>query len=166
MMAEQVDKASILDDVRSKYVAREAILAPLDEAQMTTPGVIGDWSIKDILAHITAWQHRLLTWLYAARHNEEPTISGPDSEEEMDRLNEQFYKENKSRPLADVLGDFRSSYLQIVEAVQAMPEEDLIDPRRFAWLDGDSLRQLVAGETYDHYEEPRQQSQERVSKAQ
>ena len=160
MMAEQVDKASILDELRSKYVALEAILAPLDEAQMTTPGVIGDWSIKDILAHITAWQHRLLTWLYAARHNEEPTISGPDSEEEMDRLNEQFYKENKSRPLADVLGDFRSSYLQIVEAVQAMPEEDLIDPRRFAWLDGDPLRQLVAGDTYDHYEEHRQQIEE------
>jgi hypothetical protein len=59
-----------------------------------------------------------------------------------------------------VLGDFRSSYLQIVEAVQAMPEEDLIDPRRFAWLDGDSLRQLVAGDTYDHYEEHRQQIEE------
>jgi hypothetical protein len=159
-MAEQMDKASILDELRSKYVALEAILAPLDEAQMTKTGVIGDWSIKDILAHITAWQDRLLAWLHAARHNEEPTISGPDSEEEMDRLNEQFYKENRSRPLADVLGGFRSSYLQIVEAVQAMPEEDLIDPHRFAWLNGDSLRQLVAGDTYDHYEEHRQQIEE------
>ncbi len=159
-MANQVDKASILDELRSKYVALEAILAPLDEAQMTKTGVIGDWSIKDILAHITAWHHRLLARLHAARHNEEPTISGPDSEEEMDRLNEQFYKENKSHPLADVLGGFRSSYLQIVEAVQAMPEEDLIDPHRFAWLNGDSLRQLVAGDTYDHYEEHRQQIEE------
>ncbi len=156
-MANQVDKASILDELRSKYAALEGILAPLDEAQMTTPGVIGDWSIKDILAHMSAWQHRLLAWLYAARHNEDPTISGPDSVEEMDRLNEQFYKENKSRPLADVLGDFRSSYLQIVEAVQAMREEDLIDPQRFAWLSGDSLRQLVAGDTFEHYQEHQQQ---------
>ncbi len=164
-MANQVDKASILDELRTKYVALEAILAPLDETQMTKTGVIGDWSIKDILAHITAWQDRLLAWLHAARHNEEPTISGPDSEEEMDRLNEQFYKENRSRPLADVLGDFRSSYLQIVEAVQAMPEEDLIDPHRFAWLNGDSLRQLVAGDTYDHYEEHRQQIEEWLARS-
>src|SRR5260370_30538123 len=147
-MAEQMDKASILDELRSKYVALEAILAPLDEAQLTTPGVIGDWSIKDILAHITAWHHRLLARLHAARYNEEPTISGPNSEEEMDRLNEQFYKENKSRPLADVLGDFRSSYLQIVEAVPAMPEEDLIAPRRLALLDGGSVPQPCACETY------------------
>lgn len=164
-MAEQMDKASILDELRSKYAALEGILAPLDEAQMTTPGVIGNWSIKDILAHISSWQHRLLAWLHAARHNEEPTISGPDSEEEMDRLNEQFYKENRSRPLADVLGGFRSSYLQIVEAVQAMPEEDLIDPQRFSWLNGDSLRQLVAGDTYDHYQEHRQQIEEWLARS-
>lgn len=164
-MAEQMDKASILDELRSKYAALEGILAPLDEAQMTTPGVIGNWSIKDILAHISSWQHRLLAWLHAARHNEEPTISGPDSEEEMDRLNEQFYTENKSRSLADVLGDFRSSYLQIVEAVQAMPEEDLIDPQRFSWLNGDSLRQLVAGDTYDHYQEHRQQIEEWLARS-
>jgi len=156
-MAEPMDKASILDELRSKYAALAGILAPLDEAQMTTSGVIGDWSIKDILAHMSAWQQRLLAWLYAARHNEEPTISGPDSVEEMDRLNEQFYKENRSRPLADVLGDFRSSYLQIVEAVQALPEEDLIDPHRFAWSNGDSLRQIIAGDTYDHYQEHQQQ---------
>ena len=164
-MAEQMDKASILDELRSKYAALEAILAPLDKAQMTTPGVIGNWSIKDILAHITAWQHRLLTWLHAARHNQKPTISGPDSEEEMDRLNEQFYQENKSRPLADVLGNFRSSYLQIMEAVQAIPEEDLIDPHRFAWLNGDSLRQLVAGDTYDHYQEHQQQIEEWLARS-
>ena len=65
-------------------------------------------------------------------------------------------KQNSVMITSSVLGDFRSSYLQIVEVVQAMPEEDLIDPRRFAWLDGDSLRQLVAGDTYDHYEEHRQ----------
>src|SRR5260370_1537289 len=153
MMAEEGDKASTLGEVGSKYGALEEILAPLDEAQMTTPGVIGDWSIKDILAHITAWQHRLLTWLYAARHNEEPTISGPDSEEEMDRLNEQFYKENKSRPLADVLGDFRSSYLQIVEAAHPISVVELIDPFRFTWLDGESLLQHFAIDTYKHYEE-------------
>src|SRR3989442_6753194 len=97
-MAEQMDKASILDELRSKYVALEALLAPLDEAQMTTPGVIGDWSIKDILAHITAWHHRLLARLHAARHNEQPTISGPNSEEEFDTLYERIYLQSKASP--------------------------------------------------------------------
>jgi hypothetical protein len=34
-MAEQMDKAKILDEMRTKYAALEGILAPLEETQMT-----------------------------------------------------------------------------------------------------------------------------------
>ncbi len=152
-MAEQMDKAKILDGMRTKYAALEDILAPLDEPQMTTEGVNGDWSIKDVLAHISAWHLRLLDRLHAATWNEEPTLSGVVTDEEVARLNEQFYKENKSRPLHDVLTDFRTTYLQIVDVVQAMNEEDLIDPHRFAWMRGNPLWYIIAGDTYEHYQE-------------
>jgi hypothetical protein len=152
-MEGQMDKAKILDEMRTKYATLEDILAPLDETQMTTEGVNGDWSIKDVLAHITAWQNRLLVWLHAATQNEDPTISGPDTLEEMDRLNEQFYKENKSRPLDDVLTGFRTTYLQIVDEVQVLNEEDLTDPHRFSWMKGNPLWYVIAGDTYKHYQE-------------
>ena len=152
-MAEQIDKASILDQMRTKYAMLEEILTPLDNVQMTTAGVNGDWSIKDVLAHMTAWHYRLLNILHAAGRNEEPAISGPASDEEVDRLNEHFYQENKLRSLDEVLNDFRSSYLQIVEEVHALNEEDLLDPQRFAWMGGVPLWRVLAGDTYDHYEE-------------
>ncbi len=150
-MAEQMDKTRILDEMRAKYGALEEILTPLDETLMTTAGVNGNWSIKDIMAHITSWHHRLLAWLHAASRNEEPAISGPDSDEEMDRLNEQFYEENKSRSLDDVLADFHTSYLQILDMVQTLDNEDLTNPHRFAWTKGNPLWYLVAGDTYEHY---------------
>jgi hypothetical protein len=159
-MTEQIDKASLLKDMRTNYAALEEILAPLDKTQMTTKGVIDGWSIKDMLAHIASWHHRLLTWLDAARRNEEPTISGPDSVEEMDALNAQFYQENKSRPLDEVLTDFRTTHQQIMVIIQAMREEDLISPQRFAWTEGNPLWQLIAGDTYEHYQEHRKQIQE------
>lgn len=152
-MAELMNKVKILDEMQTKYAALEDILAPLDETQMTTEGVNGDWSIKDVLAHITAWQQRSLIWLHAATRNEEPTISGPDSVEEMDRLNEQFYKENKSCPLVDVLTGFRTTYLQIVNEVQFLNEEDLVDPHRFTWMKGKPLWYIIAGDTFEHYQE-------------
>ncbi len=64
---------------------------------------------------------------------------------------EQFYKENKSRSLDDVLADFRTTYLQIVDVVQMLDNEDLIDADRFAWTKGNPLWYLVAGDTYEHY---------------
>jgi hypothetical protein len=159
-MAEQIDKASILDEMRTNYAALEEILAPLDKTQMTTKGVIDGWSIKDILAHIASWHHRLLTWLDAAIRSEEPTLSGPDSVEEMDALNSQFYEENKSRSLDEVLTEFRTTHQRIMDIVQAMREDDLISPQRFAWTQGRPLWRLVAGDTYEHYREHGKQIQE------
>ena len=158
-MSELIDKASIFNEMRTNYAALEEILAPLDKTQMTTREVIDGWSIKDILAHIASWHHRLLTWLDAAIRNVEPAISGPDSVEEMDALNAQFYQENKSRPLDEVLTEFRTTHQQIMDIIQVMREEDLISPQRFAWTQGSPLWQLVAGDTYEHYQEHRKQIQ-------
>jgi hypothetical protein len=159
-MTEQMDKTSILNEMSTSYAALEEIVAPLDKTQYSTEGVIPGWSIKDTLAHIASWHHRLLTWLDAAVRNEEPTISGPDSVEEMDAFNAQFYQENKSRPLDEVLTDFRTTHQQIMDIVQAMPEDDLISPHRFAWSQGKPLWHLVAGDTYEHYREHLAQIQE------
>ena len=159
-MAEQVDKTSILNEMSISYAALEEILAPLDKTLFTTEGVIPGWSIKDMLAHIASWHHRLLMWLDAAKRNQEPTISGPDSVEEMDALNAQFYQENKALPLDEVLTDFRTTHQQIMDVVQAMPEDDLTSPHRFAWSQGKPLWHLIAGDTFEHYQEHFVQIQE------
>jgi hypothetical protein len=47
-----------------------------------------------------------------------------------------------------------------MDIVQAMPEDDLINPGRFAWSQGRPLWLLVAGDTYEHYQEHIAQIQE------
>jgi len=151
-MSGQVNKAELLGEMQRGYLALEAILTPLHETEMTTTGVNGDWSIKDVLTHLTAWQRVMVDRLRAAARNEEPTITGLTNEE-IDRLNQQVYQEGKSRPLAEVLTDFRITYLQIEEAVQALSWEDLADAHRFTWLNDTPLWHYVAGDTYEHYQE-------------
>jgi len=151
-MSTQMDKTSLLNEMHTAYAALEEMLASLDETRMTTPGVNGDWSIKDVLAHVTAWHRHLLDRLQAAARNEKPALYGTlVDDEEVDRFNEQFYQENKSRPLDEVMAGFRSTYQQVVEAVQAMKEEDLTDTQRFSWAGGIPFRRFVAADTYEHY---------------
>jgi len=163
-MTEQMNKTKLLDEMHNGYTAFENLLAPLSEAEMTIAGVNGEWSIKDILAHLAAWQKRTLNRLDAAVRNEKPSIPGLTSDEEMHRLNDQFYQENKARPLNDVLTDFRTTYSQILDVVQAAPEEILLDSQRVAWLDGNALWELVAGNTYEHYQEHTESIQQWLSK--
>ena|SRR5579859_1553601 len=146
-MEEHIDKAILLDNMSAAHDALEKTLTPLNEAQMTTPGVNGEWSIKDLLVHLTAWQQRLLAAIRAG----EPAISPLDiSGEEVNGLNQQFYQENKSRSLNAVLAAFRTASSQLLASVEAMTDEDLIDPQRFSWTGGKPLWQFVAGETYEH----------------
>ena len=156
-MATQMNKSSLLEEMSNGYTTLENILAPLDEAQMIIPGVNGDWSIKDILAHLAAWQNYLLIRLQAAARNEVPAVQGILSDEDegdaVDKINAGFYEENKSRPLEEVVSDFRTTFRQIVEVVQALSDEDLFEPMRFAWMKGNALWELVPGNTYGHYQE-------------
>ncbi len=159
-MTEQVNKASILTQLSSSYTALEQLLASLDEKDYLRQGVIPGWSIKDIVAHINSWHHRLLTLLNAAIRNEVPSLTGPENVEELDKLNENFYQENKSLSLNTVLTDFHTSYQHIFDITQAMPEEELINPHKFTWMHGQPIWQSIAGDTYEHYQEHLIQIQE------
>jgi len=69
-----------------------------------------------------------------------------------DEENEVFYQQNKDRPLAEVVADFRLSYQRILAAVQSISEEALNAP--FPWRnDSNAAWGSIAGNTYEHYEE-------------
>ncbi|MGZ3611172.1 MAG: ClbS/DfsB family four-helix bundle protein [Ktedonobacteraceae bacterium] len=152
-MTEHITKASVLKEMNTSYTALEAILASLDTSQYFIQGVIPGWSIKDILAHISSWHHRLYQLLDAALNNQGPAISGPENLAGVDALNAEFYRENKSLPLEEVLADFRNTYQHILSIVQVMPAEDLLNPHRFSWSRGEPLWKSIAGDTYEHYQE-------------
>src|SRR5437763_10382965 len=96
-VTEQIDKAELLAQMRAGYNTFEALLAGLNETQMTTPGVNGVWSVKDNLAHLTAWHLRQLDLLQGVRQGKEPGIRLVE-DWSVDEFNEQLYQENKDRP--------------------------------------------------------------------
>jgi hypothetical protein len=48
---------------------------------------------------------------------------------------------------------------------QTMRDEDLFDPNRFAWRRGSPLWDLVAGDTYEHYNEHMQSIQQWLARS-
>ncbi|HEY7349112.1 MAG TPA: ClbS/DfsB family four-helix bundle protein [Ktedonobacterales bacterium] len=147
-----LDKTTILDTIETEYKAFADLLAPLDGWQLTTPGVIGAWSIKDLLAHLTVWQKHLLMLLRETLEGTEPApLDDHSVSDEMGYWDEQFYAAAKARPLNEVWAAFHATYAQVKQAIEALSEETLKDPRKFAWLDGEALQQIIASETYEHY---------------
>ena len=139
-MVEEMTRDTLLEKLRAVHEAFETVLAPLSEAQMTTPGVTDQWSVKDVLAHVTVWERYVLDRLEAALHGTEPTfIVDAVTDEETDQVNAQFCEEARQLSLSAVLAAFRGTHQQMLDTIAALSDADLATPGRFPWLGEQTL---------------------------
>ena len=145
-------KAEMLQAIRDEAARWDALLAEIGEERMTQPGAMGDWTFKDVVAHMTGWRTgETLHYLDAARRGDKPAAPPWQEDFTTDEANQWIYERNHDRPLRDVLQESRQSYRQIEEALAAVPEQDLIDPNRFEWMEGEALGPLVVA--FRHWRE-------------
>jgi hypothetical protein len=135
-----------LEDSREKFL--DAIEGLPDEA-IEEPGVVGDWSVKDILSHLIAWEGEIVKLMWQARNGEKPTTLH-FAHVDMDRANADFYTATKDRPLERVLADFAAVRKQTERRVEAFSDKDLNDPQRYPWLGETPLWQWIAGDSFEH----------------
>ncbi len=148
-------KAELIQKIESDWDNLQAALDGLTEEQMHRPGVVGEWTIKDILAHITAWQSRLIATMFKAERGLTPEAAEPGKT--IDQLNEKFYREMKDRSFDQVWDDLDSSYHQLLSRLEGWKEKDLFDPKRFKWMKGEPFVEYIAGDSYEHYAEHAEQ---------
>jgi hypothetical protein len=126
-------------------------LAGLPEDAYLRPGVVGFWSVKDIIAHLTVWYSELITALaFIDNPKRVPHIV---EIEDIDDYNDQQYRENARRPLAAILEDYRGVHKHLPLAIEGIDENTLTDPRRFRWMEGEPLWFLIAENGYWHERE-------------
>lgn len=155
-MLEQPDnpmtKESLLAAVRSGRKELEAALAHVPAAEMESVRAEGEWSAKDTLAHIAAWEDRLVALLRACR-GEAPMPELISSQDEVDQFNAQTLARSRGQALDDVVAELYRSHSRALAAIESMAEEDLLDPRRFGWTDGEPLWRYVEANLHGHYRE-------------
>lgn len=150
-MGTTISKTQLLAELHNEIAEWQALLDEIGEANMTQPQVAGGWSIKDIVAHLTGWRIRTVRRLQAILHHEPDfTTPWPPELQEDDEINAWIYESNRNRPLADVLSDSRKVLQQLVDTIDAFSDDELHDPQRFQWLEG----QPVSGKfIFAHFHE-------------
>ena len=146
-----MDKATFIRTTRGARAEWEQVLAEVGEERMLTPVAAGHWSVKDVIAHLTAWEQRPVAWLTAIRRGETPSPAPwpPDLGEE--KTNAWIYEANKDQPLRQVINQSRRVHEQLLKELEMTSEGDLNDAGRFAWLNGNSLAESIPGDSYEHY---------------
>jgi hypothetical protein len=144
--------------LRDEYDRWEDLLGRMTEANLVDPRLPGDLSIKDVVAHLWAWQQRSIARMEAAIENREPEFLGwpqdfnVDAEEYINQINAWIYENNRYKPWAQVHKEWKEGFLRFLELSEVISDEDMQDPGEFAWLDGQPLLLVLQG-SYDHHHE-------------
>ncbi len=148
---EHLTKNELLDQIRTERGRLEETLARLTHPQMLLPGVDGEWSVKDTLAHISTWERWMIRWTNSLLRGEKPDTPDPW---DIDRMNAETYARVKELSLATVLEEFRQSYWDSLALAESLKEEQLQTVYTDTWPMG-PLRLGVAANTCFHYKEHR-----------
>jgi GNAT superfamily N-acetyltransferase len=140
-----MNKSELLSGVREEYRQWEALLNQIGEARMEQPGAAADWSIKDIIAHLTGWRRRTVARLQAAQRSEgEPPSPWPahlQADVDLDAINAWIYEQNRGRSLREVLDESHHVFQQMFAAIEGLPDEVLSNPARYLpWLEAESIK--------------------------
>ena len=141
--------SQLLETIQRAREEWNALLEPIDQPNMTLPGVAGDWSLKDIIAHIT-WHERQMVGLIKAH-----ALVGSDLWNlPTDERNAVIYDEVKDLPLEQVLKESDEVYAQLLEVLPSLGDDDLVNPEGFPnmppdWQPGN----IIAQNTFEHYQQ-------------
>ena len=146
-------KLELLDRLQEKYHQWEAFLHEIDPARMEHPGVNGDWSMKDIVAHLTGWHRHLVGRLDAAQRGQpEPPPPWPAHLQTEDDINAWIYESNHERSLREVLEDTQQVHQQLFTVLERLPDDvqsETVEPADYlVWVNG---QRFPAGEFFDHF---------------
>ncbi len=151
-----MNKRELLDQIEQEQLRWTALLAEVGEEHMLQPGAMGDWTFKDVIAHLNAWQQHSITLLEAAQRKQAPVPppwpSNLDWDKDQDQINQWVYMANWDRPLADLLQESRHQFEQLTGLIQMLPEADLFDPQHFPWTKERSLASTTFGHFDDEHE--------------
>ena len=107
-------------------------------AALVKPALPEGWSVKDMVAHLAAWEWRCVSLLIAAYNTDWPLKARPDVE----GLTREFYQERKEWRWAEAETDFRRAHRALIQTVEQLP------PKR---RENILVQQTIVKEALKHY---------------
>jgi hypothetical protein len=136
----------LLDRIRKDREVLAALWGGMTKEQMIRrPGPQEDWSVKDLIAHISWWESFILERVA-------DLIKGAISEpaEHQDVLNARVYQQHKDTPLAEVLAAFDANWPKLEAFISPLNDEQLNTPSYYRTYDGVALLPILRAGTFGH----------------
>jgi hypothetical protein len=137
-----VDRGELLTRLEKTWSIFQESYAGLSDLQLTEPGVTGEWSVRDIVTHVTTWEQEALTHLPTILKGEKPprysiTHGG------INAFNRAMTEQNRSLGLAEVRRQAKDTHRRLLSFIESVPEDQFRSETPF--------RHRLRLDTYSHY---------------
>lgn len=148
-----MNKSELIKWLTEEQQKWELFIAAIGEQRLDQSGVNGDWSMRDIIAHLTGWQHLLIAKLQAAAEGRsEPSPPWPAEFTSEDDINAWIYETNHQKTPQQVLEDAHNAHEQLLAIMQSLPEDSRIETIEgkfhVIWVNG---QRFAVGEFFHHF---------------
>jgi uncharacterized protein (TIGR03083 family) len=136
-----MNRAQLRQRIDTAWEAFQESYAGLSDGELTAPGVVEGWSVKDILAHVTTWEEEALKYLPLVIEGGRPpryvTYGG------IDAFNAMMTERKRGLSLDEVRTQMDETHQRLLAYLETVPEEEYRRETRF--------RHRLRLDTYSHY---------------
>jgi len=133
-----------LDDARDAFLE---VLADVDAALVTVPGVMEDWSVRDLVVHLAAWAEHGAGAIELAVSGRGAAFAYTTAE--TDSMNERILADGRRTSPSDALAREDAAFAALRRAVEGL-DPALLELRLG---NGDTVREVIVYDGPEHYAE-------------
>src|SRR5579864_8766585 len=112
-----MNKQQLLKQLEKAWTTIEESYAGLSDSQLMEPGVMDNWSVKDILAHVTTWEEEALKYLPLILTGGRPPRYSQSGG--IDAFNAQMAEQKRDMTLYDVLRHVEETHRRLIDYLQS-----------------------------------------------
>ena len=155
-----MNKSKLVETLQMERTHWELLLEQVEKEHWAHPGVVGEWSVKDVVAHVMSYEHYILDRLletlrgeaYSPRETSEeltaylekhgyPDFGSPLLDD--DEPNAWVVQHYRSVPVDEVVMQERQIFDQLLQAIQEL-SEDVLAEHQYA--------ERIESNTTEHYQ--------------
>jgi hypothetical protein len=123
--------------IRADRQVWQDLVAEVGRKRMLEPGPMGEWTFKDMAAHLAAWRNVRIPMIEAiGRGAPVPASTWPADMDDDEPINAWLQERDRERPLDEVLADYDGTFERLAAAVEALPDAVAHDPNGLPWAGG------------------------------
>jgi Mycothiol maleylpyruvate isomerase N-terminal domain len=130
------DVNALLERIDEAWRQLFAALDDIPEDRMSDPGVIGEWSLKDLFGHLAFWDE------HAVAEIERALAGLPREDDAWQEMNEADHAARRDRTLPEQRSGMHQAHAALVERLEAV-----------AGIEAARIDEAIRVDTYEHYQD-------------